>query len=68
VYKSRIPALENIQNMIQEFLLIFSEKPPLQTLLKNPEIQTWYQSCRLIPKRGVNCENRLIKLLPTQKW
>jgi hypothetical protein len=39
VYKSRIPALENIQNIIQEFLLIFSEKPPLQTLLKNPEIR-----------------------------
>jgi hypothetical protein len=51
---------------IQEFLLIFSAKLFYKLFFRNLKIKHGIRALKLIPKRGVNCENRLIKLLLTQ--
>jgi len=53
---------------LQEFLLIFSTKLFYKLFFRNLKIKHGIRASKLIPKRGVNCENNLIKLLLTQKW
>jgi len=69
VYKSRIPALEkNRETELQEFLLIFSTKLFYKFFFRNLKIKHGIRALNLIPKRGVNCENSLIKTVAYSKW